>query len=183
MPVQLFLGDAVLVYTKRDKNKNNNEQGIGLIRYIGYIEGCGMTEQIGIELIEPIKSGHNGMINNYQYFKCAKGHGVNVKLVHIIKKLTPEEIITKLRDVIGMFKVKLDEYVRAVKERDEYIEELKDKNIALRDKLKLKDKQQNYVSTFGDKSKKLKIIDDGLVINIYIYYNIIIYQYYNIIYC
>ena len=124
MPVRLCIGDAVLVFSSADYPDNKN-QAIGLIRHIGLIKGYGMTEYVGIELIEPVSHGHNGTINDWKYFDTQPGHGIHVKVRNVIKKLTSEEIIMKLKDVIQMFTSKLQEYVTAVEERDCYIDELR----------------------------------------------------------
>ena len=61
MSVRLYLGDAVLVHTRKDR------ECIGVIKYIGGMHGQDMlSEYIGIELVEPIENGHNGTIDGYQ---------------------------------------------------------------------------------------------------------------------
>eukprot|EP01083_Nonionella_stella_P095510 268168_1 len=121
MPVRLCVGDPILVYL----SKEDKTQGIGLIKYIGFIEGYDMTEYVGIELLEQLENGHDGVINGFQYFTARKKHGIHVRISNIIRKLNATEITIKMQEVISMFKQKLEQYINAVSQRDDYIESLK----------------------------------------------------------
>ena len=103
MPVKLTVGDAVLVqYGGID---NEPQQGIGLIRFMGFIQGLGTKQYLGIELVDEIPQGHNGCISGYKYFEAKQGHGLHCKLSDVVSKLSSEEMIIKLTEVIQMFKV------------------------------------------------------------------------------
>ena len=61
MSVRLMVGDAVLV------NTTNDQECIGVIKYIGGIHGCDvLQEYVGIELVQPTERGHNGTIDGIQ---------------------------------------------------------------------------------------------------------------------
>eukprot|EP01084_Bolivina_argentea_P098157 176431_1 len=128
MSVRLGLGDCVLVRTDEFKQNETNSM-MGLIKYIGYIHGqqYASRQYIGVELLEPIPNGHDGIINGYQYFTAPKGHGIHLQITNIIKKLNVDEILMKLKDILSFFKTKLSQYITALCERDEYIEKLKQK--------------------------------------------------------
>ena len=135
MPVKLCVGDCVLVKTVFENDEEEEEQivslpskqGIGLIKYIGFIHGqkYPMKQYVGIELLEPIAKGHDGTINGYQYFSCPKSYGIHIMITDIIRKLSISEIMIKLKDVITFFKSKVSQYAKALNERDQYIEKLK----------------------------------------------------------
>ncbi|ETO23332.1 hypothetical protein RFI_13850 [Reticulomyxa filosa] len=99
MSVCLTQGDVVVAHLP------TNITAIGLIRFIGIISGGGLTPYVGLETVEPIDHGHDGTINGQSYFSVQKGHGIHVELSKIIKKLTMEEVLLKLKEVIEMFKV------------------------------------------------------------------------------
>eukprot|EP01083_Nonionella_stella_P178357 629761_1 len=135
MSTRLSLGDSILVNTDKfdDDTNANGREVIGLIRYIGFIHGQKhrMTQYVGVELIQPISNGHNGTIDNYQYFTAPNGHGIHLPITDIARKLSTEDVTLKLRNVINLnnlFKHKLDQYLKAVTDRDDYIETLKQKH-------------------------------------------------------
>merc|ERR1712228_866119 len=121
MPVRLCVGDPILIYI----DKKSKTQAMGLIKYIGFIEGYDMTEFVGIELLEQHSKGHDGIINGFQYFTAKKNHGMHVRISNIIRKLDGSEIMLKLQEVIAMFKKKLDQYIYAVDQRNACIEQQK----------------------------------------------------------
>lgn len=127
MSVRLSIGDVVLLYTSEFGGK----QGIGLIKYIGSIRSpsCDiLKEYVGIELIEPIESGHSGSIDGYQYFQCKESYGIHILITNVIKKLIASEIMIKLQEVISMFKSKLSQYINAINQRDTVINDLDERN-------------------------------------------------------
>ena len=125
---------------------NGNIFKIGIIKYIGIIDGIDssslMTEWIGIELVECIEGGHNGIINGTKYFQCPAGHGIHTRITNVIRKLESYEVTKKLQEIIILFKTRLGEYVNALSERDDYIEQLKNTHRHLRGLLKAA--QANY---------------------------------------
>ena len=133
----LFVNDCVLVDISQyllstgAQNSNNNDHlfQIGIIKYIGSINGYdpSITDWIGIELIEPIANGHNGIINGIQYFQCETGHGIHTRIANVIRELSAFEITKKLQETTKLLTTRLHEYVTALQERDDYIEELKNK--------------------------------------------------------
>eukprot|EP01084_Bolivina_argentea_P159978 278627_1 len=167
MPIRLGIGDCVLVRTSLSEDNDNEikndtsscsntmKQGIGLIKYIGYIHGqkYAMKQYVGIELIEPINNGHDGNINGFQYFTARNGCGIHVSLTSIICKLSSSEILLKLKDVLTFFKTKLSQYMKALHGRDEYIEKLK---------LKIKTNCSNInYNNINTSYPKLKISNDS----------------------
>ena len=121
-----------------DQSIQQNVYKIGIIQYIGIIDGVDsvMTEWIGIELVESIEGGHDGTINGTRYFQCPNGHGIHTRITNVIRKLESYEVTKKLQEIIILFKTRLGEYVTALSERDDYIEELKNTHRHLRGLLK-----------------------------------------------
>eukprot|EP01084_Bolivina_argentea_P119962 212671_1 len=136
MPVRLCIGDAVLVHMNDSVSATQNVQEediqMGLIKYIGFIEGFSMTEYVGLELVECISNGHNGIINGIQYFTSHNGHGIHTRITNVIRKLEASEVTTKMQEIIILFKQRMGDYVQALTERDEYIEQLKTQQHNLR---------------------------------------------------
>eukprot|EP01083_Nonionella_stella_P020425 56633_1 len=123
MPVRLSLGDVVLLYP----SSYGDKQSMGLIKYIGSIRSssCDITKQyVGIELTEPVENGHDGHIEGYQYFQCKKYYGIHAPITNVIKICKPSEIMFQLQDVISIFKTNLGKYIRALNERDTYLNDL-----------------------------------------------------------
>eukprot|EP01084_Bolivina_argentea_P013912 26047_1 len=58
-----------------------------------------MKEFVGIELLQPIKHGHDGIINGYQYFDAPMGHGICIPIHHVIRKIQTTELFKKLQDI------------------------------------------------------------------------------------
>eukprot|EP01083_Nonionella_stella_P268833 909102_1 len=105
---------------------------------IGYIDGQKKRKYIGINLVDKIESGHDGHIHGVQRFKCPQGHGIYVEIKDVIKKLTASELTTQMQQIVTFTKniqQRLDEYVKALEQRDEYIETLKDTARRLRKQL------------------------------------------------
>eukprot|EP00485_Elphidium_margaritaceum_P001752 CAMPEP_0202693976 /NCGR_PEP_ID=MMETSP1385-20130828/7961_1 /ASSEMBLY_ACC=CAM_ASM_000861 /TAXON_ID=933848 /ORGANISM="Elphidium margaritaceum" /LENGTH=914 /DNA_ID=CAMNT_0049349743 /DNA_START=22 /DNA_END=2766 /DNA_ORIENTATION=+ len=150
MPVRLCVGDPVLVFL----NKQEKVHGIGLIKYIGFIQGHAMTEYVGVELLEKCDNGHDGIINGFQYFTCKASHGIHVRLTNVIRKLTATEIMLKMQEVISMFKQKLDQYSSAVFQRDDYIEKLK---IAHREAKRLLKRTNEKVMALTHEIRSIKL--------------------------
>ncbi len=139
--VQQF--DVIVVLVHMNPNTNNSLSPppnmkqehieIGVIKYIGFIEGFEMTESyVGLELVECISNGHNGIINGIQYFTSRNGHGIHTRITNVIRKLQASEVTTKMKEVIILFKQRMGEYVQALSDRDEYIEQLKNQQYNLR---------------------------------------------------
>eukprot|EP01083_Nonionella_stella_P184081 667071_1 len=99
MSVELSIGDCVLV--QLTSNDSDNGECIGLIKYIGMIHNPQylMKEFVGIELLQPIKHGHDGIINGYQYFDAPMGHGICIPIHHVIRKIQTTELFKKLQDI------------------------------------------------------------------------------------
>eukprot|EP01084_Bolivina_argentea_P271354 461698_1 len=110
MSIRLNIGDAVLVQMAK------NDTVIGLIKYMGPMIDDMMSEYVGIEFMEPIEYGHNGTVNGFTYFIAQNGYGFHCKLINIIRKLNASELITKLRDLYILLKLKT-QYIK----RLEYI--------------------------------------------------------------
>lgn len=98
-------------------------------KYIGFIHGqqFSMKQFVGVELLEPIRDGHDGTIGGYQYFTAPRGHGLHVELTSVIRKLSAAEILLSLKEVLCFFKSKMSEHLQAVNDRDDYIDHLKSK--------------------------------------------------------
>merc|ERR1719242_1107979 len=86
-----------------------------------------MKQYIGVELLEPIRDGHDGTIGGYQYFTAPLGYGLHVELTSVIRKLSAAEIFLSLKEVLSFFKSKMSEHLQAVHDRDDYIDHLKSK--------------------------------------------------------
>lgn len=145
MPVRLLVNDVVLVTTAE------KIQAIGVILYIGYIYGHDMTEFVGIETLEPVPGGHNGTVDNYEYFHARPHHGLHVRLTNVVRKLPASDLLNKMREVINMFQQKLCEYIKSLQLRDAYIEKLK---------YELKHSQHRIKNI---QKHGLRSIDDGLL--------------------
>ncbi len=76
------------------------------IQYVGPMVDDMLSEYVGIELIKPIEYGHDGTVNGFAYFTAQNGYGFHCKLINIIRKLKPSELITKLRDLHILLKLK-----------------------------------------------------------------------------
>jgi len=86
IPEHLKTGDCVLI-----------KQGIGIVRYIGPVEGHKRKDQLfaGIELKETKAKGLNdGSAFGRRYFQCEEGRGVFT--LYIAKVLQPENILLQL---------------------------------------------------------------------------------------
>jgi len=86
IPKDLKPGDCVLI-----------KQGIGIVRYIGTVEGAKRKDQIyaGIELKDAQAKGLNdGRAFGIRYFECEEKHGVFVR--NIPKILRPEKMLFQL---------------------------------------------------------------------------------------
>ena len=77
---------------------------------------------IGVELVEGIEDGHDGMVNGVQYFKARPGHGLLVRLASVLQKLTAAQLTYKIQEIIVLCAKRFAEYIEAVKERDGAIE-------------------------------------------------------------
>lgn len=141
MPVRLSVGDPVLVHI----NKDTDSFGIGLVKYIGFLGGDGLTEYVGLEMMEQCANGHDGTIDGFQYFSAKTKHGLHVGLSHIIRKLSGSEIMLKMQEVVALFKEKLDQYITAVSQRDEYIESLKKSHREAKKLLKSANEKISYL--------------------------------------
>eukprot|EP01083_Nonionella_stella_P033358 91311_1 len=134
MSIRVGVRDAALVQV----NDESHSQRVGLVQYIGYIDGQKKRKYIGINLVDKIESGHDGHIHGVQRFKCPQGHGIYVEIKDVIKKLTASELTTQMQQIVTFTKniqQRLDEYVKALEQRDEYIETLKDTARRLRKQL------------------------------------------------
>jgi len=86
IPKELKPGDCVLI-----------KQGIGIVRYIGTVEGAKRKDQIyaGIELKDTQPKGLNdGRAFGVRYFECEEKHGVFVR--NVPKILQPEKMLFQL---------------------------------------------------------------------------------------
>ena len=76
------------------------KEGIGIVRYVGELDGYGSDVYIGIELKGSnisIKNGNNGEYNDIQYFKCKqRNRGIFVRSDNILRILNNEELVDKL---------------------------------------------------------------------------------------
>merc|ERR1719295_1766148 len=86
-----------------------------------------MKQYVGVELLEPVRDGHDGTIGGYQYFTAPSGYGLHVELTSVIRKLSAAEILLSLKEVLSFFKTKMSEHLQAVHDRDDYIDHLKSK--------------------------------------------------------
>eukprot|EP01083_Nonionella_stella_P301916 1038481_1 len=133
-------GDAVLVSVNEERT-----QRIGVIRFIGRLNGES-ARCVGVNLLESIEDGHNGTIDGISYFKAPHGHGIFVSVPAIKKKLSPLEITTQMQQMIQLFKTRLNQYLSALSERDDYIKDLKSTVLRLKKKLHTKKKHNIHKS-------------------------------------
>eukprot|EP00483_Globobulimina_turgida_P003800 UN03807 len=107
---RLLVGDAVRVYIDDicDGNRDNARKGLGFIRFIGFIQSTKFTQWIGVELIEPIVDGHEGMINNVQYFNARKGYGIHIPITDIIEILSVTTIMLELEETLHILPDKMN---------------------------------------------------------------------------
>ena len=162
MPVRLCVGDPILIYI----DKKSKTQAMGLIKYIGRIQGYEMTEFVGIELLEQHSKGHDGIINGCQYFTAKKNHGMHVRISNIIRKLDGSEIMAKLQEVIAMFKKKLDQYIYAVDQRNSYIESLKQSHRdSIHSAKALLQRAHDKINSLKTENNKLRNTDNIIIDN------------------
>eukprot|EP01084_Bolivina_argentea_P004927 9328_1 len=92
MSVERLKVDDVLLF---HQDNEPSSKILGLVRYIGSIYGTDLMKQfVGIELLQPIRNGHNGTINGYSYFNTNKGYGTHCPLTNVIKRLKSSEIFS-----------------------------------------------------------------------------------------
>jgi len=118
IPKDLKPGDCVLI-----------KQGIGIVRYIGTVEGAKRKDQIyaGIELKDAQPKGLNdGRAFGIRYFECEEKHGVFVR--NVSKILPPEKILLQLGKLnsdlqkISFDQIKLQkEFTRLDEENEELL--------------------------------------------------------------
>eukprot|EP01084_Bolivina_argentea_P134955 237892_1 len=137
--MSLHVGDAVLVHI----NDESRSQRIGVLEYIGYIDSHKRSKFVGINLVESVENGHNGTINGLQHFKATDGHGIYVRIQNIVKKLDCRQLTLKIQQILLIFKQRMNQYVSALSERDDYIEELKSSQRRLKKLLKSKKQTTN----------------------------------------
>merc|ERR1719361_1299355 len=131
----LSIGDAVLVTIKDQQNR------IASVRYIGVTDTN--EKYIGLNLIEEITNGHDGTVNGVHRFSATPGHGIVVGLNDIIQKLSSSQLTQKLEQIITLCSNKFSEYLKAVTERDEFIESLKETIYSLKKELKAATKNRH----------------------------------------
>eukprot|EP01084_Bolivina_argentea_P134954 237891_1 len=137
--MSLHVGDAVVVLI----NDESRSQRIGVLEYIGYIDSHKRSKFVGINLVESVENGHNGTIDGMQHFKAIDGHGIYVRVQNIIKKLDCRQLTLKIQQILLIFKQRMNQYVSALSERDDYIEELKASQRRLKKLLKSKKQTTN----------------------------------------
>jgi len=69
--------------------------GIGVVRYVGKIEGK-KGQWLGLELTDGCVGDSDGTWQGRQYFKCQQNKGMFLLAKEIVRKLSPEELITKI---------------------------------------------------------------------------------------
>jgi len=115
IPKELKPGDCVVI-----------KHGIGIVRYIGIVEGAKRKEQIyaGIELKERQAKGLNdGSAFGIRYFRCEEKQGVFVR--NVPKILPPEKILLQLGKLNSDIKkmslehIKLHEEVARLEQENE----------------------------------------------------------------
>ena len=111
----LKVSDSVLV-------RAGGKQTIGTIECVTSLDG---TIYFGINLIAPVANGGDGCFNGIQHFNTPPGHGLFTRKMNIIRKITGAELMIITRDMLQTYKKRLDQYVDALAERDEFIEKLK----------------------------------------------------------
>lgn len=79
------VGDVVLI----------SEARVGIIRYIGYVDGISIStydEIVGIEIrvTDGVLGENNGTFNNVQYFCTSLNSGLFLRPSQIVKLYTPE---------------------------------------------------------------------------------------------
>ena len=89
------------------------------------------TQYVGINLVEPIEGGGNGIMNGIQHFRAIKGHGLFLKVSNIIRKVSSAELTIKMQQIIILCSKRLDQYIQAVSERDAYIQTLRNQKKSL----------------------------------------------------
>mmetsp|Transcript_38533 Transcript_38533/g.61570 ORF Transcript_38533/g.61570 Transcript_38533/m.61570 type:complete len:370 (-) Transcript_38533:156-1265(-) len=118
----LNLNDPVVVYV----DSNCTLKGIGFVRFIGFTETGGMQQHIGIELIEAIANGHNGIVHHTQFFHAEPGHGILVPITNVIKVLTATEILYKLKAALHIFKQQIVFCCDTIQQQQRQIARLKE---------------------------------------------------------
>ena len=119
MSVRPHIADVVLVCT----SLNGTDQGLGLVRYIGPVRNSS-AEYIGVELLEPIEHGHDGMIGSDKYFECRPNHGIHVLRDNVIAKLSAADIFIKFQEAVSMLRSQIFSYGDALNQRDSHISDL-----------------------------------------------------------
>lgn len=166
LPKDLKPGDCVLI-----------KQGIGIVRYVGPVEGAKRKEQIyaGIELKDEQAKGLNdGSAYGKRYFNCEDNQGVFVR--NVPKILPPEKLLLQLgklnRDLkkMSLDQIKLhNEIARLDQENEDIVRKLE----AEKEKAKLVEIELFNQSDLGkpilprrlsnksDDDEKLPTIADG----------------------
>lgn len=106
IPKDLKPGDCVLI-----------KQGIGIVRYIGTVQGAKRKDQIyaGIELKDTQAKGLNdGRAFGIRYFQCEEKHGVFVR--NVPKILPPEKMLFQLGKLNSDLKKTSFEQIKLQKE-------------------------------------------------------------------
>merc|ERR1712228_179162 len=80
--------------------------------------------------------GHDGTVNGVRRFSANQGHGIIVGLSDIVQKLSAAQLTDKLEQIITLCSGKFTEYLKAVTERDAFIDRLKETVYSLKKQLK-----------------------------------------------
>ena len=91
---------------------------------------------VGVELVEGIKDGHNGTVNGIRYFQARPGHGILVRISNIIQKLNAAQLTYKMQEMIVLCAERFAEYIEAVQERNDLINEFRKEIYRLRELVK-----------------------------------------------
>eukprot|EP01084_Bolivina_argentea_P157438 274363_1 len=120
-PRSLLIGDAVRLYTDdiNIRQSQNARQAIGFVRFIGFIPSFksdslhSFVQYVGVELLQKIERGHDGLINKTQYFNVEHGYGLHVPIVNIIEVLSIPTLMSELKNVLSLLKAKND-YIKGL---------------------------------------------------------------------